>query len=96
MAGLFSAPKPPPIAPLPPLPAPPRPEPIDDPALEPETPATSEAPDTANELTEDQNKARIAILKRRQRGRSGTVATSWRGVLSERVNGLRRKTLLGE
>ena len=40
--------------------------------------------------------ARVALMKRRRRGRAGTIATSWRGVLTERAGHLRRKTLLGE
>jgi hypothetical protein len=36
------------------------------------------------------------MAKRRQRGRTGTIATSWRGVLTPRSGELRRKTLLGE
>jgi hypothetical protein len=36
------------------------------------------------------------MLRRRNRGRIGTIATSWRGVLQPRAPGVRRKTLLGD
>ena len=93
MAALFRAPKAPPMAPLPPVqpyaaPPPPRPMPArPPPAADPETPG---------DLPEDAGDARIAMTRRRRRGRSGTIATSWRGVLTERSGDLRRKTLLGE
>ena len=64
-------------------PLPPLPEPDPD----PET-----LPDPAEEALE----ARRAAQERRQRGRAGTVLTSWRGVLTERPDLPKRKTLLGE
>lgn len=40
--------------------------------------------------------ARTQSLLSRSRGRLGTIATSFRGFLSEKETGVKRKTLLGE
>lgn len=55
-------------------------------------------PDPVEEVDPDEaeREAREAAQDRRSRGRSGTVFTSWRGVLLERPDLPRRKTLLGE
>jgi outer membrane biosynthesis protein TonB len=103
MAGLFSPPKapappppPPPPAPPPPPPPPPEPPPPPPPPKPKPEPKPQADPEAPGDLPEDAEQARVAMTKRRKRGRSGTVATSWRGVLAERTEGLRRKTLLGE
>jgi len=82
MGGLFRAPKPP----APPHAAPSVPGPA--PNLAPAAaPAGGE---------EDARKRRAFALESRRRGRSDTVATSWRGVLTDSLPAVGRKSLLGE
>ncbi|MFQ3623791.1 MAG: hypothetical protein SNJ73_09620, partial [Acetobacteraceae bacterium] len=45
---------------------------------------------------EEDRARRIAALEARRRGLSGTVATSWRGVLVDALPPIGRKSLLGE
>lgn len=44
----------------------------------------------------DEAKLRADILERRRRGRSGTVLTSERGLVTEKNSETQKKTLLGE
>lgn len=46
--------------------------------------------------TVDEVKLRADILERRRRGRSGTVLTSERGLVTEKDSETPKKTLLGE
>jgi hypothetical protein len=48
------------------------------------------------DLPEDPEDVRVALIQRRRRGRTGLVATSWRGVLTPRPDMVQRKRLLGE
>lgn len=56
------------------------------------TPQEPPRPDPQGEAA----RRRVEQLERQPRGRAGTVATSWRGVLSPLDDLARRKTLLGE
>jgi hypothetical protein len=63
------------------------------------TPATPAAPaeqPTATTTTPDAAKTLELNLARRERGRTGTVLTSWRGVLEPGALAPVRKNLLGE
>ena len=60
------------------------------------TPGTATAAGSAGSLPEDTAAARIALLQRRQRGRTGTVATAWTGIMTPRAALPQRKQLLGE
>ncbi len=96
MSGLFSSPRPAPApapAPTPaPAPAPSVPAPVAAPA--PAT-ATAAAASTGS-LPEDPVAAAITVMQRRERGLSGTVQTSWRGLLTPDSALPKRKQLLGE
>ncbi len=109
MALLFSPPKapalpPPPqaYAPSPPAPPPPTRRPAPAAGREPATEAgpaprpSVEDPDPDTPLPEDTEEARQELVKRRSRGRTGTVRTSWRGLFEPRSPQIRRKSLLGE
>ena len=61
------------------------------PATPTPAPVTS-TPDPVQEAAE----ARKTSLLARDRGRFGTIMTSFRGFLGEKNNGVQRKTLLGE
>ena len=80
MGGLFSAPKPT-------VAATPTPPPV--PAASATSPGTSPAVEQAGQ------EARVEARARAGRGRTGTIATSARGVLDP-LPGLVRKSLLGE
>ncbi|WP_232818388.1 hypothetical protein [Elioraea thermophila] len=45
---------------------------------------------------EEERARRLAALEARRRGLSGTLATSWRGVLADSLPAVGRKSLLGE
>jgi hypothetical protein len=67
------------------------------PAPPPAPPAARPAPEPAPAVSEDEQRARrIAALEARRRGMAGTVATSWRGVLTDALPPTSRKSLLGE
>ncbi len=89
MSGLFSSPK----APPPPPAAPPAPV---VPAPEVAAAVPGDAAGSAADLAADPAALRIAFLRQRERGRAGTVATSWRGILAPGSDLPRRKQLLGE
>jgi hypothetical protein len=98
MAKLFSMPKVSQPAPAParapdPPPAP-APEPRSEPGLEP-GPDPEPGPAPAGGPEPDADPALLRPVSR-ERGRIGTVATSWRGVLSANGGLPRRKSLLGE
>lgn len=79
--------RPPTPQPLPPLTAPPIST-----AAAPVSPLPTTAPDTSEETAQ----ARRSGLLQRDRSRFGTIATSFRGLLSQNTNNAPRKTLLGE
>lgn len=87
MGGLFRAPKPP-APPQAPTPAP-QPVPVA---------APTNAPTAAGSAggEEEERARRLATLEARRRGLSGTLATSWRGVLADSLPPVGRKSLLGE
>lgn len=61
------------------------------------TPVTTVAETPAQPSAEETKAAaRTQSLLTRSRGRLGTIATSFRGFLGEKDNGVKRKTLLGE
>ncbi|MGR0187989.1 hypothetical protein [Azospirillum aestuarii] len=66
------------------------PAPTVPPAADPATPAP------ATEEEKDPAKAAEALIQRRNRGRAGTVQTSWRGALDVGALVPLRKRLLGE
>ncbi|HEY9078426.1 hypothetical protein [Magnetovibrio sp.] len=45
---------------------------------------------------EDETKLRMEALERRRRGRSGTILTSDRGLVTPNANAAQKKSLLGE
>lgn len=51
------------------------------------------APDTS---AEDETQARLDVMERRRRGRSGTIQTSVRGLVIPNAEAVQKKTLLGE
>jgi len=60
----------------------------------PSTPAMpAPAPDTS---AAEETQARLDAMERKRRGRSGTIRTSERGLLSENANAAQKKNLLGE
>lgn len=83
------APEPPPSA------TPPAPEPAPAPPPQPAAAPTAD-PSADGALPEDPVAARVALLQRRQRGRSGTIATAWTGIMTPRAALPQRKQLLGE
>ncbi|NUB18597.1 hypothetical protein GBZ26_05090, partial [Azospirillum formosense] len=78
-------------------PAPGRPPPPPGPAAPGSPPASDPAaPAPATEEEKDPAKAAEALVQRRNRGRAGTVQTSWRGALDVGALVPLRKRLLGE
>ena len=62
----------------------------------PETASPAASPPSLPDPAEEEKKRRLEALGRRRRGRSGTIATSARGLLELSDNTSRRKSLLGE
>ncbi|QXM23625.1 hypothetical protein KO353_09890 [Elioraea tepida] len=66
----------------------------------PKPPPPPEPPPVAPPPKEDPEEAaraaRLKALERRRRGLAGTVVTSYRGVLVEKLPAVERKSLLGE
>lgn len=69
-------------------PTPPAPQPAPHPAPQP--------PPVRPDAEEEERARRLAALEARRRGLSGTLATSWRGVLADSLPAVGRKSLLGE
>ncbi|MFN6998530.1 MAG: hypothetical protein ACK4ST_00655 [Elioraea tepidiphila] len=64
----------------------------------PAPPPAAPAPQPAAQPTpaDEERARRIAALEARRSGMTGTVATSWRGVLADALPPTHRKSLLGE
>lgn len=54
------------------------------------------APPSSRAAADEQRARRLAAIEARKRGMTGTVATSWRGVLADALPPASRKSLLGE
>lgn len=95
MGSLSSRPKVPSYATQPRVVYMPAPEPLDPMPLPSPAPSSPDD-DSAFDADQAESTIRVENLLRRNRGRSGTILTGFRGILSPNELVPRRKTLLGE